>query len=339
MKVDYLIVGQGLAGSALALALMDLGARVLVVDRVDENSASRVAAGLITTVAGKGMNVSWRQGEYLPEALAFYSRLERDSGKKLFHPMDTLRLFDGEKQRMKFENKQEQVVDWVEVADAEDLSEWRAEEGGFVMKRGGWLDTKLYLEVVRGVLGERYRRDAFLEEDLEIGDGCISWKEVTAGGVVLCQGARGFAEGGLFSYLPHRCAKGEILTVSVAEACEEAVISRNGWMIPLGGKLWRCGATYEWEDMDGVPTEEGRAEVEQKICDLTDLPFEVVEHSAGVRPILRKSQPYVGHHPEYPEVSFFNGLGSKGVTTAPSVAAHFAQHLVNGVELDESLAL
>ena len=339
MEVDYLIVGQGLAGSALALALVDLGASVMVVDGADENSASRVAAGLITTVAGKGMNVSWRQSEYLPEALAFYSRLESESGKKLFHPMDTLRLFDGDKQRVKFENKQEQIGEWVEGAEAVDLSEWKAEQGGFVMKRGGWLDTKLYLEVVRGVLGESYRRDTFLEEDLEIGDGCISWKEVTAERVILCQGVRGFTEGGLFSYLSHRSAKGEILTVSVAEASEERVISRNGWMIPLGGQRLRCGATYEWEDMAGSPTEEGRSEVEQKIRDLTDLPFEVMEHSAGVRPILRKSQPYVGYHPEHREVCFFNGLGSKGVTTAPSVAAHFAQHLVNGVELDEDLAL
>lgn len=339
MDVDFLIVGQGLAGSALAMALVDVGASVLVVDGEDENSASKVAAGLVTTVAGMGMNLSWRQGEYLPEALAYYGRLEELSGERLFHPMDTLRLLDGEKQRVKFENKKELLVGWTEDADANDLEGWNAGYGGFLMKHGGWLDTKLYLALVREMLGDGYRVDTFLEGDLELEGGVVGWKDVRAKRVVLCQGARGLTEGGLFSYLEHRSAKGEILTISLPDASEEKIVNRNGWLIPLGNGRWRVGATYEWEDMNGNITEEGKSVVEGKIKNLTDLPYEVLEHSAGVRPIIRKSQPYVGHHPEYPEVSFFNGLGSKGVTTAPSVAAHFAQHLVNGVELDTELAL
>ena len=48
MDVDFLIIGQGLAGSALAIELLGRGKRVLVVDRMDQRSSSRVAAGLIT---------------------------------------------------------------------------------------------------------------------------------------------------------------------------------------------------------------------------------------------------------------------------------------------------
>lgn len=337
--MDFLIIGQGLAGSALAVALIDVGASVLVVDGEDANSASKVAAGLITTVAGMGMNLSWRQGEYLPEALGYYQRLEALSGKQLFHPMDTLRLFDGEKQRVKFERKKELLEGWVEDAVDEDLGQWNADDGGFVMKGGGWLDTRLYLEVIREILGGRYRCDTFLEADLLFGGGVVRWKDIEAKRVVLCQGARGLSEDGLFSYLEHRSAKGEILTICMPDASEEKIVNRNGWLIPLGGGRFKVGATYEWSDMGGSATEEGRAVVEGKIRNLTDMPYEVVEHTAGVRPILRKSQPYIGHHPDHPEVSFFNGLGSKGVTTAPSVAAHFAQHLVNGLELDPELLL
>jgi glycine/D-amino acid oxidase-like deaminating enzyme len=339
MNVDFLIIGQGLAGSALAMALIDLGASVMVVDREDEYSASRVAAGLVTTVAGKGMNLSWRQAEYLPEALAYYRKLEEISGRKLFHSLDTLRLFDSQKQRDKFNHKQDQMDAWIGEATTVDLSKWNADHGGFIMKQGGWLDTKTYLHVIREILADRYRSDSFQEADLIISDDKVNWKDIIAGRIILCQGAKGLTEDGLFSFLNHRCAKGEILTVSIPDAPEQKIINSNGWLIPLGNKLWRAGATYEWSDMSGATSEAGRSEIEGKIIKLTDLPFQVVDHTAAVRPILRKSQPYIGNHPDHPEVSFFNGLGSKGVTTAPSVAAHFAAHLVTGCMLDSNLTL
>jgi len=51
MMIDFLIVGQGLAGSLLAWELIQRGCSVLVVDKGEEN-ASQVAAGLINPVTG-----------------------------------------------------------------------------------------------------------------------------------------------------------------------------------------------------------------------------------------------------------------------------------------------
>lgn len=340
-----MIIGQGLAGSALAMALIEQGASVLVLDREDQHSASRVAAGLITTVAGKSMNLSWRQSAYLPEAMAYYRGLESVSGEVLFHSMDTLRLFGNEKQQRKFSNKREELEPWIEDAAKADYEGWKAECGGFLMKGGGWLDTNKYLKVIRGLLGDSYRVADFSEHDLKFENGGVIWQEVNAKRVILCQGAAGLrsqngsVDESLFAYVDHRCGKGEILTVSIADANEEKIINRNGWMIPIGEGHWRCGANYDWDDFAEGGTEAGRKYVEGQIQSLTDQSYKVVSHSAGVRPIIRQSQPCIGHHPEQPEVSFFNGLGSKGVMTAPSVAAHFAQHLVSGAEIHSELLL
>jgi len=345
MEIDYLIIGQGLAGSALAMALLDQGASVLVVDREDSYSASRVAAGLITTVAGKGMNPSWRQSVYLPEAMAYYRALEEVSGETLFHAMDTLRLFDSEKQIRKFSNKNDFLGEWVEEVDEVNLAGWKADYGGFLMKRGGWLDTNKYLKVVRDLLAEKYRVVDFLEQDLELKNEGVVWKDIHAKRIVFCQGATGLrglggdASESLFSYIEHRSSKGEILTVSIEGIEEDKIVNRNGWMVPIGGKQWRCGANYNWEDLSEGETEAGRKHIEGQIQSLTDRQYDVIDHTAGVRPIIRKSQPYIGRHPDHPEVYFFNGLGSKGVTTAPSVASHFAQHLVHGAEIDSELNL
>ena len=53
---DYLIVGQGLAGSLLAMTLVKMGKSVLVVDRYQTSSASRVAAGLLNPVTGRKLD-------------------------------------------------------------------------------------------------------------------------------------------------------------------------------------------------------------------------------------------------------------------------------------------
>ncbi len=339
-EVDYLIVGQGLAGSAMAMALIELGASVVVLDREDANSASRVAAGLVTTVAGKGMNLGWKQAEYLPEALAYYLRLEKVSGRKLFYCKELLRLFVSEKERVKFEKKRELLTKWVTDAKVADLERWNGEHGGFVMLQGGWLDTNVYLDLVRGLLGERYRVGEFDSDKLEVNGERVIYSGISAGNVILCQGSRGLTDSNnLFSHVDHRSAKGEILRVKIEGQSQDQIISCNGWMVPVADGEWRVGATYEWDDMEATPTAAGRAEIEKKLKIMTSADYQILDHQAGVRPIMRNSQPYVGTHSEVARVKFFNGLGSKGVITGPSVAKRFAEHLVNGDELDSELCL
>ncbi|GAA5497362.1 tRNA 5-methylaminomethyl-2-thiouridine biosynthesis bifunctional protein MnmC [Rubritalea halochordaticola] len=340
-KVDFLIVGQGLAGSALAMAMLRRGKKILMVDRADPDAASRVAAGLVTTLAGKGMNPAWRQAEYLPEAMEYYAALEERSGKKLFHAKPVLRLFADKKEREKFGRKQEEVSEWVGSADPSiDLSTLHGEEEGFEMARGGRLDTKAYLGVVRDLLeaGGSYLQADFDPADLELREDSVVWKDVKAERLILCQGYWGL-DAGWLSQVQHRSAKGQMLTVRSEELASDRIINRNGWMVPLGDGLWRTGATYEWDELLSGVSAEGRAELEQKIRSLVKVDFEVLEHEAGVRPIVNRSQPIIGMHPELERLGFFNGLGSKGVITAPSVAEHFAGFLCGENELDPELDL
>lgn len=339
MTVDYLIVGQGLAGSAAALALRARGKSVLVVDRSDSWSASRVAAGLITTLAGKSMNPGKLQGQALTHARTWYHRLEKEWGCNMLHDMPVLRLYDDLKQRNKLVQKKDIVSEWLECADVTvDLKQWHGSSGGFCMRHTGWLDTKLYLAQVRRQL---VNGDAFLEADFDQADvglsnAGVNWNGVSAAKLLLCQGAFGLGGGehDWFGYVPHRSAKGDILTVVAPSLEENEIVNRNGWMIPMGGGRWKCGATYVWEGLNGDLLDSGREEVERRIRSLTPARFEVEKHEVGARPIIRKSQPVVGCHPKYNQLLFFNGLGSKGVIYAPFVAEHLAEHLVNGIPLD-----
>jgi glycine/D-amino acid oxidase-like deaminating enzyme len=128
-----------------------------------------------------------------------------------------------------------------------------------------------------------------------------------------------------------------MLTLKLDALPEDRIFSRNGWLVPIGNQLWRAGASYSWDDLDSIPTELGRNDVMARVQSLYGRNFKLVEHSAGVRPIVNRSQPVIGFHTDYSRVGIFNGLGSKGVITSYPVALHFAEVLLEGADLDPEL--
>ena len=274
------------------------------------------------------MNPSWRVAEFLPEAMRFYRMVERILGEEFFHETPVLRLFHDAGERVKFEEKRADLEPWVDrVLEKADCT-IHAEHGGVIWKGGGWLDTRRFLEASKGYFREHGLFDV-REVDIEQPD---PEAEVT----VLCVGAAGLGSGP-FGFLPERRAKGEILTVRILGFSEDRILNRNGWLVPLGGGLFRAGATYDWSDFSDTITQAGRAQLEELIQSFTSLPYEVVEHVAGVRPIVRRSQPVIGRHPAVEGLAILNGLGSKGVLYAPGAAERLAAHLCEGAPIGEDL--
>jgi len=338
MRVDFLIVGQGIAGSTLALSLLDRGKSVLVVDRQDKGASTRVAAGLITPLTGKGMNPAWQQERCLKLAQEFYHRLEKVSGRNFYHRQPVVRLFLDEKQKEKWDGKKKVHARWAHDLESTTLN---TPHGGVEMPEGAWLDTKVFLREVKDILKSRsaWREAEFAEGDVAIHDGYVIWDDVTADKIILCQGAYGLGKGGWYGDVPHRSAKGEVLTLWVDGLDESKRYHGDGWLAPRGGGVWKAGANYDWDTLDSKPTEEGKNEILKKLKTWMDLPMEVIDHEAGVRPIIRNSQPVLGFNADTPQIGFFNGLGSKGSLMAPAVADHFADYLCGKCELDEELKL
>jgi len=337
MIVDYIIVGQGIAGSTLALSLLSRGKSVFVIDRQDKGSSTRVAAGLITPLTGKGMNPAWQQERCLAFADHFYHQLEKLSGRKFYHNQPVVRLFLNEKQQQKWKTKKNEHGHWAHDLDSLPFD---LPYGGIEMPDGAWLDTKVFLRVVQDQLSseESFVNADFSESDVLFNPNGLSWNDVSAEKIILCQGAYGLGNGGWYGAVPHRSAKGEVLTVWLDGMDESKRYHANGWLAPRGGGVWKAGANYDWDHLDSEPTDEGKEAILEKLRTWVDLPIEVIGHEAGVRPIIRSSQPLVGIHPDYPQVGFFNGLGSKGTLMAPAVADHFAEHLCGLCELDAELA-
>ena len=288
------VIGFGLAGACVALQLQRAGFEVRVVDDGKPGS-SMMAAGLVNPVAGRNFEPSWEVAEAWAVARPFYESV----GGGLFHEVPILRLWRDEKDRSKFARKREVVARWVDEVTDE----------GVVWKEGGWLNCPEFLESARGELRRK---------GVEFGEMVGSERQVW------CAGAAGLIRGD-FEGVNHRSAKGEILTVRIPGWREERILNRSGWVIPVGEDLYRVGATYDWDELESGPTDEGRAKVEAILRSFTDHEFEVLDHAAGVRPIIDRSKPVVRF--QEGRGWMVNGLGSKGVIYAPRVGLEVASLL------------
>lgn len=269
-----------------------------------------MAAGLINPVTGKNFNASWRLADFLPEAELFYGRVGEVLGRQLWFPLPVWRMV-GEKEWAKIGSKLDEAQDWIERVE-EDVPGWRA---AVILRGGGRVATRAFCDGTREFFAS-VKSDA--EQDAQ---------------AVLCEGAAGLIAGRLGT---HRCAKGEILTVRAdAWRDDRIVIGAGGWLVPMGQGIFKAGSTYVWDRLDGQPTPEGRARVEEILRALGGEAFEVIAHEAGVRPIVRKSQPVIGELPDGRVV--FNGLGSKGSLYAPGVSARLNAWLSDGAPIEPGL--
>jgi len=185
--------------------------------------------------------------------------------------------------------------------------------GSVELSGGGWLDTRVFLRVSRDHFSSL---GLFVETD----------ESPTR---IRCEGAAGLITGGLGE---HRCAKGEILTLKADWLETHIRIGAGGWLVPIGNGCFRVGSTYDWDNLDEKATDTGRERISAIATKLGGPTFEIIAHVAGIRPILRRSQPLIGR--DNSEDWIFNGLGSKGTLYAPRMAAMLADWMLDGTPPD-----
>jgi glycine/D-amino acid oxidase-like deaminating enzyme len=302
----FQIVGQGLAGTCLAWQFLWRGVPFRISDH-GKGGSTRVAAGLINPITGKNFEPSWRIADFYPQAIRFFRSLEEESGAALWHPLPILRLASSEKEWLKISSKVglPEVRPWM---DAEQPKTPIGFAGAVSLSGGGWLDTVKFLQI---------SRDHFQSLRLFGESGATR---------IRCEGAAGLIAGDMG---PHRCAKGEILTVRADWPDTHIRIGAGGWLVPVGGGCFRVGSTYDWDHLDELPTAPGLERIGEITAKLGGQNFETIAHVAGIRPILRRSQPMVGKGAAGDWV--FNGLGSKGTLYAPAMSTILADWILDGV--------
>ncbi|GAB4022367.1 NAD(P)/FAD-dependent oxidoreductase [Spirosoma koreense] len=339
MTADFLIVGQGVAGSVLAWTLDQRGCSVILADDPGLPSASAVAAGIVNPLTGRKLVRTWKADELFPFLHQFYTGIEQELAVRFFHPKTIYRPFRSSREQSDYLALTADPAIRPYVAESTDDQAYRPfvnnPFGGLTVTQSGWLDLTEFVRVIKGyfVRKNQYFEGRIESDDLKIKDEGVVWKDITFSKVIFCDGVM-TRENPLFSWLPYNPVKGQILTAVAETYTVKNIVNQGVFILPVRDGLIRIGATYSWHDLDWQTTDDGRAFLESKVREILNVPYRVVAQQAGIRPSTKDRRPFIGLHPAHPTVGIFGGMGTKGVSLAPYLAEQFARYLLDHEDLD-----
>ncbi|WP_299756231.1 FAD-dependent oxidoreductase [uncultured Pontibacter sp.] len=338
MKYDFIVVGHGLAGAILSYTLRKQGRRVLVIDEPRASAASRVAAGLLNPVAGKRFAKSWLADTFIPAADAFYDELEVHFGRQLFIHKPIYKIFSSieEQNTWMAKSADSSWGDYILDTHTQSIHQPDIDDpyGGIMIGRGGYLQVAEMLDLLTQELLEQKMMlpERFDVEQLQLTEGGVRYKDAEAAHLIFCEGFQ-VVNNPYFKWLPIQPTKGEVLEVQTENYDPECIYNKAVYVVPVGDGRFKIGATYNWRQPDEEPTPQGQEELAERFGQITTQPFHVTGHWAGIRPAVRDRRPLAGTHPQFAQLSVFNGMGSKGVLMAPYLAQRFAAALAGTEEV------
>lgn len=338
-EVDYIIVGQGLAGSVLAQQLLSKKKQIVVVDEEKENTSSKIAAGMCNPIVFKRLTKSWMIDKVLKKAKDFYQLQEELLNDHFYFDVPIYKLF-ADKEEQDFwrqKSNEPELFDWLNATLEHPFNEQHVNysNGASRVLQSGFLQTEKWLNAYRSFLMKKecFLPSLFSYEDIVFKDNRVYWKDYCAQKIIFCEGYQSI-NNPYFKWLPFKLTKGEVLTVTFKNLQLNAAINKGVFVLPYNSS-YKLGATYNWDSLDEEPTNEGKEELIAKAKKFITDTVEVIDHRAGIRPTVKDRRPLLGIHHDYPELAVFNGLGTKGVMLAP----HFAEKMVDLLENKTPLPL
>lgn len=333
--LDYIIVGQGIAGSLLSWFLTKEDLKILVIDELNLSSASHIASGVIKPITGKRFVKTWLADELIPFAENTYREFEVLFSDSFFHRTLFFKLFESVRAQNDWSARcaSPEYLPYLENENILYLDKEKVKNdfGGFEINGGSRLEPDKFLLHYRNYLREKnlLLEEAFSYDDLKADATSVTYKGHQARKIIFCEGARAI-QNPYFTFFPFQLAKGECLILNIENFYPDRVINSEVLIMPLSQKnQYYVGATHEWYFDDDKPSEKGRNELLGNLSVALNLPFEILDQKAAIRPTVKDRRPYIGFHPEFPTIGIFNGMGTKGISLAPYFAHHFTEHLVH----------
>lgn len=332
--LDYLIIGQGLAGTWLSHFLLQKNKSVLLIDDAHPLSASRISSGLMNPITGRKLVKSWKTETLFPFARKHYRQLEERLQTRFCYDRTMIWLLSNVQELNTFWTKSGEVGYKKYFKNIQN----QAFRPAFKNKVGfGEISGAMFVNTLH--LLQSYRQylqqsDAFIEakfeyKDLVLKEKSVVWKDIEARRIIFCEGHQARFNP-YFNWLPFVPAKGECLIIEAKGLDLEQskqIVKNKISILPLGNDRYWVGSTYEWKELNEISTSKALQELTTQLDNTLQVPYQILIHQAGIRPSAKDRRPFLGLHPHHPNIGIFNGLGTKGVSLSPYFAHHFAAYL------------
>lgn len=339
--MHLLLVGQGIAGSTVALLAEKAGIRITNISMPILSNASLVASGLWNPVVLKRMTLVWRATEMLDALENFYPWAETLTERRFYHPMPIYRLFHSAGEVNEWHSKCSLPV-WKNILKPEvvELPGYiKAPYGAGELMHTGWVDTRALIDGVHTRL--QFQESVFFEEfhydKLKLTDSGVIYKGIRYDGVIFADGAHGWRRNPWFPRSFMRPTRGDVLTISNLPEDWDFVLHFRHFVLPLGENLWKLGATYDFRHLSPHPNLMMANDMLSSLKEIADVTPTVVETQAGIRPNTKDRRPLIGSHPQHHQIYFFNGLGSRGVLMAPRLAEWLIMNIKDNISVPEEV--
>lgn len=329
--VDYIIVGQGVAGSCMALRLLQNNKSFLVIDD-NAHKASAIAAGIYNPVVLKRFAIVWNAKTQIQKLKDVFSSFEQLLNHNYIYEFPVYRIFNDENEKKT----------WNKKADREDLKDFLSKDfsqldqfnqiqqplGTGEVKHTGRVDLTNLLPDFKAYLIENNLAldESFVYDQLQIEDDFVTYKEIKAKKIIFAEGYH-IKQNPWFNQLPIIGVKGEVLRVKTDAKLPNAVVKAKEFLMPLAENEYFVGATYDRDNVNYETTEAAKENLVNGLKQFLNEEIEVIDQKASIRPTVSDRRPIIGVHPEHKNLICLNGMGTRGTMLAPVMVDELYQHL------------
>lgn len=328
-----LVVGQGIAGTWISYYLYTSGHCIEVYENNSPGASSIKSSGIINPITGRRFVKTWNIDKLLPFARNAYKELASFLNTNLVSDISIIKIIHSIKDDNDFQSymhsgdyepyfaPQEKTV-LCNAFSKHDL-------GAYLIHNAIRVDIVELLQGFSSWLQQYklYNSSTFSYELLE--PESSTYNGIKYDYIIFCEGYQ-INQNPYFKHIPIIPNKGQYLKVRTKQTHGIThTIASHGIIFPLDAYTFYVGATYEWTEFEMEPDEKGK----NFLCDIFEsaisLPYEIIEHGCGIRPSYFKRKPIICRHFAHPNFFAFNGLGSKGISTAPYYAKQLCEYMLH----------
>ena len=339
MNYDFLIVGQGITGSIVALQLKKNSKKFKLIDEQSQNTSSKVATGIVHPISLKRCNLTWRGREFYEFSDSFYKEINFESNIELYKPYKLLRIFTSfEEQNNWIGKTNNEIYKNILSLNNKELDNLKDRFGSGVVELCSRLSVNEFLAYVSASIlkSNCLVKDVFKANELKLINNKFHYKGDTYSYIIMCEGVNAL-KNPMFNYLPLIPNKEELLKV-FSTILPSEIINCGIFSLPETKNIFTIGSTYSNKDLNPNISIDAKEYLMKKLNKIIEIDgIEIMDQKFGFRPTSLDRKPLVGEHPIIKNLFTVNGMGSKAILMAPLLVRELLDYIYQEKPLDSMI--